>query len=94
MLQPSEVVDLVIAIVLLPIIFTSSRAMRGPIRVLILAAFGSVVVGYVFTILEGYFLENLFNTLEHAAYASAGVLTLLALLGYYRWAVVQRGGAQ
>ena len=94
MLQPSEVVDLVIAMVLLPLIISSSRSVREPIRRLILVAFGSILFGYTVTILEGFFWERVLNTLEHAAYAAAGVFTLLAILSYLRRVVVPRGDAR
>lgn len=94
MLQPSEVVDLVIAMVLLPLIISSSRSVRQPIRQLILAAFGSILLGYVVTILEGFFWFDALNTFEHAAYAAAGVFTLLAVLSFLRRVAVPRGDAQ
>jgi hypothetical protein len=94
MLQPSEVVGLAIALMLLPIIFTSSRSVWGPLRTLILASMMSVVAGNVFTIVEGFTLYDLFNTLEHAAYALAGVLAVAALLTLRRHDSVSPGGAK
>ncbi len=91
MLQPSEVVSLVIALFLLPIIVTSSRSIRHPQRVLILVAVGAMLAGYTFTIIEGFVLFDLFNTLEHAAYATAGVLTLVVMLRYRARVSVPRG---
>lgn len=68
--------------------------MLQPIRRLILAAFGSILFGYIVTILEGFFWARVLNTLEHAAYAAAGVFTLLAILSYLRRVVVPRGDAK
>jgi len=81
-------------LVLLPLIVSSSRAVRPLIRRLILAAFASILFAYIVTILEGFFWERVMNTLEHAAYAAAGVLTFLAILSYLRRVVVPRGDAQ
>jgi len=94
MLQPSEVIDLVIALVLLPIIVSSSAAVSGPRRRLILGAFGTIAAGYVFTIIEGFALPDLFNTLEHASHAVAGVLTLVVLVNYGRGNRASRGGVR
>lgn len=93
MLQPSEVVGLVIAVILLPIIITSSRTIWGPLRKLMLAAMGSIIAGNAFTIIEGFVLFDLFNILEHAAYAVAGVFVVAALLSLRR-APVLLGGAK
>jgi len=83
-LQSSEVVDLVIALVLLPIIASSGRA---PIRLhkrLLFASYLAVVCAYIFTIAEGFFWPVVFNILEHASYAGAGILAVAALLSYRR----------
>lgn len=84
MLQASEVIDLVIAVVLLPIILSSSRTPSPRRRSLLFVAYGSIVAGYVFTIAEGFFWYDLMNLMEHASYAVAGVLAVIALADYRR----------
>ncbi len=80
MLQASEVVDLVIAVVLLPIIITSSRNPTLSRRGLLLFSYSCIVAGYVFTIAEGFFWFDVMNVLEHASYSAAGVTAVFALL--------------
>lgn len=90
MLSASEVVDLVIALVLLPIILTSSRTPSHRRRVLLFAAYIAIVCGYVFTIAEGFFWYDTMNLLEHASYAVSGILAVIALADYHNTA--KRGG--
>lgn len=94
MLQPSEVVCLFIALVLLPIVVTSSRSVWNPLRTYILAALFAIVAGNTFTIIEGFILFDLFNTLEHAAFAVAGVITLGAFLSLRRIPATPRDGTK
>ncbi len=84
MLQASEVIDLVIAIVLLPILVSSSRTPSIRRRGLLFVAYASIVAAYVFTIAEGFFWYDVMNLLEHLSYAVAGVLALTALVDYRR----------
>jgi hypothetical protein len=94
MLQPSEVVGLAVALLLLPIIFTSSRTAWAPLRTLILASMLSIVAGNVFTIVEGFIWFDVFNVLEHASYAVAGIFALAALLTLRRLDPAPQGGAK
>ncbi|MHB1342113.1 MAG: hypothetical protein ACYC77_03740 [Coriobacteriia bacterium] len=80
MIEASEVIDLVMALVLTPIIVTSLRTMPSARRRYATAGFVAIVVGYVFTILEEFVLPEALNVIEHSAYAVAGVLAVLALL--------------
>ena len=84
MIQASEVVDLVIAVVLFPIIATAVASFSARSRAFLLVTYAAIVCGYVFTIAEGFFLADAMNLLEHASYAVAGVLALVAVLDYQR----------
>ncbi|TDB37959.1 MAG: hypothetical protein D9V44_07885 [Actinobacteria bacterium] len=84
MLQASEVIDLVIAVVLLPIIVSSRGALSARRRSLLFVAYASIIAAYTFTIAEGFFWFDALNLLEHAAYAVAGVLLVIALVDYRR----------
>jgi len=83
-IEASEVVDLVMAVVLIPIIITSLRTMPPARRRYSTAGFAAIVVGYVLTILEGVVLPEALNVLEHSAYAVAGIMAVLALLQFRR----------
>lgn len=84
MVQASEVVDLVIAVVLFPIIATAIASFSARSRAFLLVIYAAMVCGYVFTIAEGFFLADVMNLLEHASYAVAGVLALVAVVDYER----------
>lgn len=84
MAQPNEVVDLVVALFLTPIILSGVRGFISPARRLIMAFVLCLVVALSATIAEGYWLYDLFNTLEHAMYAVAGVLAAAAMVMAWR----------
>ena len=73
MYQESEIVSLLLALFLTPVMARSARAVQMPGKAWFVAGYLSVVAGYVFTIVEGYWLYDLFNILEHLAYAVGGV---------------------
>ncbi len=77
-MQENEVVMLLMAIgVLIFILFNRRQIMRIEAAGLLVAAFCILVIGYVFTVLEGFFMEALLNFLEHACYAGSSVLIAL-----------------
>jgi len=82
--QPSEIADLVLALALGPVLVIAVRQVVPRIpksgALALIAMFG----GYVFTIAEGFVLPDLFNAVEHACYAIAGVLFVVMLLQYRR----------
>jgi hypothetical protein len=71
--QESEIVDLVMAVFLTPILFVVFRTVYLAGRRWFVAGYLAVVSGYVFTVVEGYVAPDLFNLLEHASYAVGGV---------------------
>lgn len=78
MIQENEVVMLLMAIgVLIFILFNRRQIMRIEAAGLLVTAFCILLIGYVFTVLEGVFLLTLLNFLEHACYAGSSVLIAL-----------------
>ncbi|MDO8916172.1 MAG: hypothetical protein Q7W16_08845 [Coriobacteriia bacterium] len=73
MYQESEIVDLVMAVFLTPILFVVFRTVYLAGRRWFVSGYLAVIAGYVFTVVEGYFAPDLFNTLEHVSYAVGGV---------------------
>lgn len=56
-----------------------------------LATMGSIIAGNTFTVIEGFVLPDLFNVLEHASFAIAGVFVFAALLSLRRVPVLYGG---
>lgn len=79
MYQESEIVDLLMVVFLTPIMAASVRAIHLAGKRWFVAAYLTIVAGYVFTVAEGYILADVFNVLEHACYAGAGMLFAVGL---------------
>jgi hypothetical protein len=77
--QLSEIVNLVLLLGLSPIIIGAARRFRSPVATAVYVALGFMLGAYVTTILEGFLLYDLFNTLEHLCYMFAGI-TFVALV--------------
>ena len=78
MIQENEVVMLLMAIgVLIFILFNRRLVMRIETARVLVAAFCVLLAAYVLTVLEGFFLGDLLNFLEHACYAGSSVLIAL-----------------
>jgi hypothetical protein len=82
--QPSEVVDLVVALFLAPIIISGLRGLSSPARGLIVAFVCCLLVALTATIAEGFVLYDVFNTLEHAMYAAAGLIAAAIMIVAWR----------
>ena len=78
MIQENEVVMLLMAIGVLIFILVNRRLIMC-IRAasVLVAAFCVLLAAYVLTVLEGLFLEDLLNFLEHLCYAGSSVLIAL-----------------
>ena len=75
MIQDNEVAMLLMAIGVLIFILVNRRlVMRIRAARVLVAAFCVLLAAYVFTILEGFFQEELLNFLEHLCYAVSSVL--------------------
>ena len=78
MIQENEVVMLLMAIGVLIFILVNHRLiMRIVAARVLVAAFCVLLAAYVLTVLEGFFLGDLLNFLEHACYAGSSVLIAL-----------------
>jgi len=74
MVHENEVVMLILGIgVLLFIVLNYSQLKRFPAINILIAGFCFTLTGWVFTILEGFMFETLFNLAEHSCYL-AGAL--------------------
>ncbi len=78
MIQDNEVVMLLMAIGVLIFILVNRRLiMRIEAAGVLVAAFCVLLAAYVLTVLEGFFLGDLLNFLEHLCYAASSVLIAL-----------------
>lgn len=69
MLRENEVVMLVLGIGVLILIFTNlDHIRRIKFWKILLSGYCILLLGWVFTVLEGFFIENFFNLLEHGSY--------------------------
>ena len=56
------------------ILVNKQKVKRIPVAKTLIAGFYVLLAGYVLTILEGLFLKDLLNVLEHICYASSSIL--------------------
>lgn len=78
--QPSEMADLVMMVVLGPIILIAVRRALPASIVPASIALALMATGYVATVLEGFLLPEFFNLVEHASYTFAGIMFVWLLL--------------
>ncbi len=83
-MQESEVVQLVVAIALLPLMWSEVEPIPRPRRSITLAAIACMYVTSIATIAEGFLWPAVLNAVEHGALALAGVLAVGTLLAYRR----------
>jgi len=75
MIHENEVVMLLLGVGVLIFILTSRlRLKQLPSSNIIIAAFYVAFASWVLTVLEGFFLEELLNYLEHICYAVSSIL--------------------
>ena len=77
-MNPEEVFQLALALILTPVIASIGYRVRiEPARVGLGVAFAATIAAYTFTVVEGIvpgpMLHDLFNMLQHASYAAAGI---------------------
>lgn len=70
--QPSEIVELLLALAFAPVIVAVIRRAHMPHARPFLLGYAFMTLGWAATVLEGFVLPDLFNTVEHASYAAAG----------------------
>ena len=75
MIQQDEIIMLLLSIgCLIFILVNKKKVHRIPAAKILIAGFYTLLTGYILTILEGFFLENLLNALEHICYTSSSIL--------------------
>lgn len=75
MIQENELITLLIGIGLfIFIIFNYSKLKTLPAIKIILAGLSILLIGWILTILEGFFLEDLLNLLEHLFYTLSAII--------------------
>lgn len=94
MVQPSEIADLLMMMVLGPIILIAVRRAIPALIPPVAIALGLMAMGYVSTILEGFFLPDFFNLMEHASYGFAGLVFVWLLLSCRRLLGLHRAGSR
>ena len=78
MIQESEVVLLLLGVgVLIFILGNRRRLRRLPASKILIAGFYTLLAGWVLTILEGFFWEELLNFLQHTCYTGSSVLVAI-----------------
>ncbi len=89
--QANEVVRLLLVVLLTPMMITGIRWATVTGKPWFIASYGLMVLGYIFTVAEGYAATDTFNLLEHSSYAVAGIMLALAMYLFMRDARRQVG---
>lgn len=80
MVEPSEVVNLLLAFGALPVLIgAAKRQGLDSSRKSFLWGYGFMLVGYAATVAEGLAFHDAFNLVEHLAYASSGIAFFAAV---------------
>lgn len=79
MVQESEILNLALSLLLILVYFSLSSS-RVKVPGFFLTSILVVTMGQIFTVLEGFFLENMFDILEHLSYLTGSVFILLSFL--------------
>ena len=75
MIQENELITIFIGIgLLILIIFNYSKLKTLPAIKIILTGLSVLAIGWILTILEGFFLEELLNSLEHLCYFLSSII--------------------
>ena len=78
MIQENEIVSLLLCMSVLSfILINRSQIKRLPSSGIFVYGFYIFTLSRIFTVLEGFFLEDFFNVLEHACYATSSLLLLI-----------------
>jgi hypothetical protein len=75
MIQENEIVMLMLGIGASVFILVNRLQLnRLPSSNILLAGFSAALMGWILTVLEGFFVEGLLNILEHMCYAASSLL--------------------
>lgn len=89
MIQENEILMLLLGICVFIFIQKNWKRLQNiPESKTLIAGFWVVLVGWLMTVLEGFFLEELLNYIEHICYAGSSLLMVL-----WCWKVF-RGGKE
>ena len=90
MIQQNEVILLLLGIgALIFILGNRSRLQFLPRSKTLIAGFYMLLVSWILTVLEGFFLGELLNFIEHMCYACSAVL-----MAVWCWQVFEKNGRQ
>jgi hypothetical protein len=92
--QPSEIVNLLIALFLTPVMWLGLRDVDAPGKPFFIGGYTAIVVAFAATVIEQappFPLYAVFNTLEHLSLGAAGVAFAL---GAWKVYVRRRGGEE
>ena len=80
MFQESEVVSLFIFLAVTILFLIFSKGYRRPFFPYLYAGFLSLLLGGIFTVVEGALFPVFFNLAEHVSYAAGGICFLIGCL--------------
>lgn len=80
MLQPNELVNLALALLLAPMCMRAASRAALPARSWFYAGYLAMLCAYIFTLAEGFALGDVFNFLEHVSLCVGGLLFLRAVI--------------
>ncbi|MCK4824454.1 hypothetical protein KA005_52370 [bacterium] len=75
MIQENEIIMLLLGIgVLIFVLGNRQRLQRVPASKILISGFCTALIGWIFTVLEGFFWKDFLNFIEHICYAGSSVL--------------------
>lgn len=77
MVHENELFLLGIGIMVLAFVLSTSRLKRFPLPDLFIIAFAVLFAGWIFSVMEGFFMEDVLNVIEHVCYAGSSVLVAI-----------------
>lgn len=91
MVQENEIVLLILGIgVLVFVLGNRQRLQKIPASNFLLSGYYMMLAGWFLTVLEGFFLSNLINYLEHICYAASSIITSLWFLNVFGYGKVEK----
>jgi len=75
----SEVVNLILGLAMIPILISNRAGVPSRHTGYLVAGYCFMLVSYVSTVAEGYFVPGFFNVIEHGALAVAGCIFAVAM---------------
>ena len=86
MIQDNEIITLMVGFAAAVFIHVNMRRVkRMPFYSWILASFYTILAGWILTVLEGFFLNNILNLLEHICYALSAFFIIVWCFKLSSW---------